>query len=215
MGEEYNPVIGAKCTLFTTPGSELEAQALREVEESRSAAAGSASGEARRTAASARDHACRLRVLPHSERRATIHTVADVFEVEAGALLAANRIDIDNSKVDGTAPTLVRRLKLTDAKVATLSSGIRQIANRTDPLGVVKVKRELADGLVLSQITIPIGVLMVIFESSPDSMPQILALAFASGNGLVLKGGKEASQSNEAIHKVIGDSIENHKMSIH
>jgi len=66
----------------------------------------------------------------------------------------------------------------------------------------------LADGLVLSQVTVPIGVLMIIFESRPDSMPQISALALASGNGLLLKGGKEAACSNEAIHKVIGDAIE-------
>ena len=75
-----------------------------------------------------------------------------------------------------------------------------------DPLGVVKSKRELADGLELSQVTVPIGVLMIIFESRPDSMPQISALALASGNGLLLKGGKEAVHSNAAIHKVIGDA---------
>jgi gamma-glutamyl phosphate reductase len=99
-------------------------------------------------------------------------------------------------------------LKLTEAKLATLSAGIRQIADQPDPLGVVKAKRELADGLVLSQITVPIGVLMIIFESRPDSMPQISALALASGNGLLLKGGKEAAHSNEAIHKVIGNAVE-------
>jgi delta-1-pyrroline-5-carboxylate synthetase len=66
----------------------------------------------------------------------------------------------------------------------------------------------LADGLELSQITVPIGVLMINFESRPDSMLQIASLALASRNGLLLKGGKQAAFSNEAIHKVIGDAIE-------
>ena len=89
-----------------------------------------------------------------------------------------------------------------------LSTGIRQIANEPDPLGVVKAKRGLANGLELSQITVRIGVLMINFESRPDSMPQIASLGLASGNGLLLKGGKEAAFSNEAIHKVIGDAID-------
>mmetsp|Transcript_36559 Transcript_36559/g.54600 ORF Transcript_36559/g.54600 Transcript_36559/m.54600 type:complete len:374 (+) Transcript_36559:1695-2816(+) len=103
---------------------------------------------------------------------------------------------------------LVSRLKLTKDKLTTLASGIKQIANQPDPLGVVKAKRELADGLELSLITVPIGVLMIIFESRPDSLPQISALALASGNGLLLKGGKEAVHSNAALHRVIGDAIE-------
>jgi len=123
-------------------------------------------------------------------------------------LLKANAIDLDAAEKNGTALPLVKRLKLTDEKLATLASGIRQIAQQQNPLGVLKSKRELADGLELSQITVPIGVLMIIFESRPDSMPQISALALASGNGLLLKGGKEASRSNAALHKVIGEAIE-------
>ena len=159
-------------------------------------------------AAAARDEARKLQSLPHSELKAILYAVADALENEKDVILAANKCDLDIASTDGTSDQLVNRLKLTDAKLATLSSGIRQIADKTDPLGVVKAKRELTDGLVLSQVTVPIGVLMIIFESRPDSMPQISALALASGNGLLLKGGKEAARSNEAIHRVIGDAIE-------
>jgi delta-1-pyrroline-5-carboxylate synthetase len=198
--KEYGPAVGTRRTLFATPGSELERQAVKEMEDARSKGGESVS--------EARDQARRLQALPHSERRAILYAVADALEAEKEGLLAANRIDLDNAERDGTELQLVRRLKLTDAKLRTLSSGIRQIADQPDPLGVVRAKRELADGLVLSQITVPIGLLMIIFESRPDSMPQISALALASGNGLLLKGGKEAARSNEAIHKVIGDAIE-------
>mmetsp|Transcript_31953 Transcript_31953/g.59090 ORF Transcript_31953/g.59090 Transcript_31953/m.59090 type:complete len:796 (+) Transcript_31953:168-2555(+) len=206
--EEYDPAVGPRGTLFATPGSELEKQALKEIKDSESTAAQSVSDGAHQMATAARDQARKLQTLPHSERKAILYAVADALEAEKEGLLAANKIDLDNAERDGTELQLVRRLKLTDAKLATLSSGIRQIADQPDPLGVVKAKRELADGLILSQITVPIGVLMIIFESRPDSMPQISALALASGNGLLLKGGKEAAHSNEAIHKVIGDAIE-------
>ena len=77
-----------------------------------------------------------------------------------------------------------------------------------DSLGVVKAKRELAEGLELSLTTVPIGVLMIIFESHPDSLSRIASLALASGNGLLLKGGKEAVHANAALHEIIGDAIE-------
>lgn len=168
----------------------------------------SVSAEAHRMATAARDQARKLQGLSHSERKTILYAVADELQAEKIALLAANKLDLEIAERDGTEFPLVSRLKLTEAKLATLSAGIRQIADQPDPLGVVKAKRELADGLVLSQITVPIGVLMIIFESRPDSMPQISALALASGNGLLLKGGKEAAHSNEAIHKVIGNAVE-------
>jgi len=122
--------------------------------------------------------------------------------------MAANLLDLEAAERDGLGLVLKKRLKLTNEKLDTLAAGLRQIAGLPDPLGVVKSKRELAEGMELSLITVPIGVLMIIFESRPDSMPQISALALASGNGLLLKGGKEAVNSNAAIHKVIGDAIE-------
>lgn len=199
---------GLKGTLFATPDSELEKQALKDFEDVETTNGESVSDVARQMATSSREQARKIQALPHSERRAILYAVADALEAEKGTLLAANKIDLDNAEENGIELQLGRRLKLTEAKLSTLSAGIRQIADQPDPLGVVKAKRELADGLILSQITVPIGVLMIIFESRPDSMPQIAALALASGNGLLLKGGKEAAHSNEAIHKVIGDAIE-------
>lgn len=124
------------------------------------------------------------------------------------SLSKQNDIDLANAEKNNTASPLVKRLRLSEEKIKTLADGIKQIAEQSNPLGVVKSKRELADGLELSQITVPIGVLMIIFESRPDSLPQISALALASGNGLLLKGGKEAANSNQALHEVIGDAIE-------
>jgi delta-1-pyrroline-5-carboxylate synthetase len=156
----------------------------------------------------ARSEARKLQALPYQDRKDILLAIADALVARKDEIMAANDMDVANAEKDGTALVLRKRLKLTDEKLATLASGLRQIADMPDPLGVVKSKRELADGLELSLITVPIGVLMIIFESRPDSMTQISALALASGNGLLLKGGKEAVHSNSTIHKVIGDAIE-------
>lgn len=159
-------------------------------------------------ATSARSEARKLQNLTYADRQAILIAIADALQSEKEVLIQANQLDLEIAAKDGTADVLVKRLKLTEAKLKTLSDGIRQIASQPDPLNVVKCKRELAEGLILSQITVPIGVLMIIFESRPDSFPQIAALAIASGNGLLLKGGKEAKHSNEELHRVIGEAIE-------
>jgi gamma-glutamyl phosphate reductase len=156
----------------------------------------------------ARTEARKLQALPYKSRQDILNAVADALVERKEELLAANAIDLDAAEEDGIDLALKNRLKLTEEKIATLAAGLRQLAGLPDPLGVVKSKRELADGMELSLITVPIGVLMIIFESRPDSMPQISALSLASGNGLLLKGGKEAVNSNAAIHKVIGDAVE-------
>lgn len=164
--------------------------------------------EAREKASASRAEARKLQALPYDVRQSILRSVADALIERQKELLEANALDVEAAEKDGTALVLKKRLKLTEEKLATLAAGLRQIADLPDPLGVIKSKRELAEGMILSQITVPIGVLMIIFESRPDSMPQISALALASGNGLLLKGGKEAVHSNAAIHRVIGDAIE-------
>lgn len=169
---------------------------------------GNVSEEARQKAMSARTEARKLQSLPYLMRKHVLYAIANALADQQEFLLAENAKDVDAAEKDGISAILRNRLQLSPNKIQTLASGIKQVADMTDPLGVVKTKRDLADGLELSMITVPIGVLLVIFESRPDSMPQIASLAIASGNGLLLKGGKEALHSNAAIHKVIGDAIE-------
>jgi delta-1-pyrroline-5-carboxylate synthetase len=100
------------------------------------------------------------------------------------------------------------RLRLSPKKLAVLVEGVRSIANdRNDPIGRVLRSTELAPNLILKQQTVPLGVLLIIFESRPDAVVQIASLAICSGNGLLLKGGKEAMHSNRILHKVIVDAI--------
>jgi glutamate-5-semialdehyde dehydrogenase len=94
---------------------------------------------------------------------------------------------------------LYDRLRLDGPKLRDLAAGARQLAAEADPVSRELERRELDDGLVLSRIAVPIGVLAIVFESRPDVIPQLMMLALRSGNALVLKGGAEARHSNRAL----------------
>lgn len=121
------------------------------------------------------------------------------------ALLAANRMDLAQSAA--LPPALVKRLGLDAAKLDALADGARQLAARADPVGTVLARRRLDAGLVLEQVRCPLGVLAVVFEARPDALVQIASLAIRSGNGVLLKGGREARESNRALAAVVGRAL--------
>jgi delta-1-pyrroline-5-carboxylate synthetase len=155
-----------------------------------------------------RQEAGALRALSSETRAAILYEIAKQLEAKADVIVAANALDMEAASQGKTAAALVARLKLTPAKLADLATGIRSIAQQEEPLGKVTSVTELASGLVLQQETTAIGVLLIIFESRPDSLPQIASLAIRSGNGLLVKGGKEASSSNAILHSIIVDCVE-------
>lgn len=134
--------------------------------------------------------------------------MADLLESRQAEILKANTKDLEEAKKNGLAKPLLSRLSLTPAKLKSLSSGLRQIADESmNNVGRVVRRTMLAEGLELKQITVPIGVLLVIFESRPDSLPQVAALAISSANGLLLKGGKEAANSNRYLMDLVKEAL--------
>ncbi|XP_063534460.1 delta-1-pyrroline-5-carboxylate synthase isoform X1 [Cydia strobilella] len=149
-----------------------------------------------------------LQQLSPVERASAIHTLADLLVDKQDQILQANSKDLEEAKKGGLAKPLLNRLALSAGKLKTLSIGLKQIADSSyENVGRVLKKTKLAENLVLRQITVPIGVLLVIFESRPDSLPQVAALAMASANGLLLKGGKEAAHSNQALMELVKESL--------
>ncbi|XP_018303769.1 delta-1-pyrroline-5-carboxylate synthase isoform X1 [Mycetomoellerius zeteki] len=150
-----------------------------------------------------------LQALRPEERAECIKILADSLESRQSEILSANSLDLEAASKKNLAKALLSRLSLTPAKLKSLSSGLHQIANDSlNNVGRVLRRTRLADDLELEQITVPIGVLLVIFESRPDSLPQVAALAMSSANGLLLKGGKEASHSNKYLMVLVKEALE-------
>lgn len=149
-----------------------------------------------------------LAQLPSEQRRLILDAIADELEEQAPLILSANAEDLAQAERDQVAPPLLKRLKLTEEKLSTLARGIREIAKMPEPIGQIIHQLEISPELHLDRVTTPIGTLLVIFESRPDSLPQIAALSLKSGNGLILKGGKEAERSNACLHKIITETVE-------
>jgi glutamate-5-semialdehyde dehydrogenase len=136
-----------------------------------------------------------------------IVAIADALETNATEILAANAADCAAATAEQIAPALYARLKLDEAKLKAAIAGVRDVGRLTDPIGVIQINRELDEGLILKRVTCPLGVLGVIFEARPDAVMQISSLAIKSGNGVILKGGKEAIRSCEALVKAIHQGL--------
>ncbi|CAA7392705.1 unnamed protein product [Spirodela intermedia] len=162
---------------------------------------------ARDMAVSARECSRRFQNLSSEERKKILLDVADALEANEKLIRTENEADVAAAKLAGYEKSLVSRLTLKPGKISSLANSIRVLADMEEPIGQVLKRTELADGLVLEKTACPLGVLLIVFESRPDALVQIASLALRSGNGLLLKGGKEAARSNAVLHKVITGAI--------
>ncbi len=118
-------------------------------------------------------------------------------------IFAANAEDCRAAEENGIAPAVMKRLAFNDAKLDDVCKGIEQLISLPDPIGKSLLKRELDAGLVLERVSVPIGVIGVIFEARPDALVQISTLCLKSGNCAILKGGKETARTNRVLFSII------------
>ncbi|XP_073114727.1 delta-1-pyrroline-5-carboxylate synthase 1 isoform X3 [Elaeis guineensis] len=161
----------------------------------------------REMAVSARECSRRLQSISSEDRRKILLDIADALEANEKLIRIENEADVAAAQQAGYEKSLISRLTLKPGKILSLSKSIRILADMEDPIGHVLKRTELADGLVLEKTSCPLGVVLIVFESRPDALVQIASLAVRSGNGLLLKGGKEAMRSNAILHKVITGAI--------
>lgn len=150
-----------------------------------------------------RQSAQQLATLSTEAKNRAIQAIADALEAAAPEILAANQADCEAALADNVPKPLYGRLKLDAVKLQGAIAGVRDVARLPDPVGSVQIHRQLDEGLVMKRVACPLGVLGVIFESRPDAVMQISSLAVKSGNGVILKGGREAVRSCTALVNAI------------
>ena len=159
-----------------------------------------------------RTAALKLAVLSTESRNFALEAVAQALETAIPEIIAANEKDLKTAEADHLAPALYSRLKLGESKLRSAIAGVKDVAKLPDPIGVSQIHRELDAGLILKRVTCPLGVLGIIFEARPEALIQITSLAIKSGNGVILKGGREAINSCQILTKVISQALESTKV---
>jgi glutamate-5-semialdehyde dehydrogenase len=144
-----------------------------------------------------------LALLKTSEKDAWLLAGADAVEANAADLLAANERDIAAAADNGLTAAQIDRLRLSTARIKSAADGMRQVAALPDPVGRLLDGGVRPNGLRVTKVGVPLGVILFIYESRPNVTVDAAALAVKSGNALILRGGKEALHSNTAIHRVL------------
>ena len=167
----------------------------------------SISAQAQATRRAARE----LARLSADQRNHILLAAADALEAHQEEILKANREDcelLEHEIATGTASAaLLKRLKTSPTGIKDMAKQVRDVAGLEDPLGRVLATTELDDGLTLQKVSCALGVVAVIFESRPDVVPQVGSLAIKTGNGLVLKGGAEARQTNRILVSIWHEAL--------
>ncbi len=132
-----------------------------------------------------------------------LKAISKALVERADEIKKANAIDIANSEKENVAMPLLKRLKFGDEKIQDVVAGISSLISLENPIGKVQLQTELDTDLILTRVACPIGVIGVIFESRPDALVQISTLCLKSGNAVLLKGGREAKETNKILFEII------------
>ncbi len=143
-----------------------------------------------------------IRSLKTKIKNNVLHELAEALINESNAIIEKNKIDVEEGKKKGLSPALLDRLVLDEKRIQNLSKSVLEIASLPDPIGVVTRGSTLSNGLQLITKQVPLGVVLVIYESRPNVTIDVASLAFKSGNVAILRGGSEAIHSNQILCKI-------------
>ncbi|MYL50881.1 glutamate-5-semialdehyde dehydrogenase [Halobacillus litoralis] len=154
----------------------------------------------------------KLMILSEEEKNQALNHLADVLEREYETILAANEKDLANGREKGFTDAFMDRLSLSKERVAEFAQGLRDVSKLEDPTGQVVTDWTLENGLQVEKVTVPLGVIGMIYEARPNVTVDATGLALKSGNAIVLKGGSSAINSNQAIVEVMHRGLEETKI---
>ena len=145
----------------------------------------------------------RLASLSADDKNRSLLAMADAIEANAAAIRDENARDMAAGAATGLSKALLDRLLLDEARIGAMATGLREVAELPDPVGRVLDERTRPNGLKLTKVAAPIGVIVIIYESRPNVTADAASLCFKSGNATILRGGKEAIHSNQVIAKIM------------
>ena len=147
------------------------------------------------------------------ERRRALKAISEILKREEEAIFSENRKDVEKAKEEGIPSSILHRLSFGEEKASSSINGLVELSRLPDPIGKIREKRELDPDFILEKKTFPIGVIGMIFEARPDALIQIAGLSLMSGNGLILKGGKEATSTNRKLIALIKEATSSFSFS--
>jgi len=143
-----------------------------------------------------------------------LHKMADALLANQTEIFAANKYDVEAAKAKGLKASLLDRLALDQKKIQTMAKELREVAALPDPIGVVLATWTRPNGLMISQVRVPMGVVGVIYESRPNVTSDSAGVCIKSGNAVILRGGSDALHSNVAIGKVLREALAKTNVSV-
>ncbi len=149
-----------------------------------------------------------LRTMSDEDKKKGLVAAAAALTEKAAEILKANSEDVAEAEKNGMRASMVDRLRLSEERIAGMSEGLIQVSELPDPVGTVLEEFDRPNGLKIQKVSVPMGVIGIIYESRPNVTADAFALTFRSGNAVILKGGSDAIRSNKAIVAVIRDALE-------
>lgn len=159
-------------------------------------------------AQAAKQAAAKLAVTSTAVKNAALLAMATALEVQQAEILAANERDMTAAAAKGMKSSMLDRLKLTAERISGMADGLRQVAGLADPVGNVIDGKTLPNGLHITKIRVPLGVIGIIYEARPNVTADAAGLCLKSGNAVILKGGSEAMESNKTVAAILAQAAE-------
>ncbi len=154
----------------------------------------------------ARNAAYKLVSVPTPVKDRALDAIAEALILRAEEIIAANEIDIENARANGTREAMIDRLTLTHERIAGIAEGVRQVRALNDPIGETVKMWKRPNGLEIGQKRVPLGVIAIIYEARPNVTVDAAALCLKTSNACILRGGSEAINSNRAIMRIMQDA---------